>query len=112
MSTVVVFGSYYASEPAQHHFARAYHYVEKIQMTWFCVQEFIISGLYLWATRDIVRTQAQPERSTSLSTEGKHKKHVGRVMAQLFLINLVIVVMDIGLLAIEYKGKAQLSITR
>jgi hypothetical protein len=103
--SVVVFGSIYASQPAQYHFSRGYHYMEKIQMTWFCLQEFIISGLYLWATRDIIKTQAQPERSTSLTTEGSHKKHVGRVMAQLFIINLVIVVMDIGLLAIEYRGE-------
>ncbi|ETI29194.1 hypothetical protein G647_01647 [Cladophialophora carrionii CBS 160.54] len=110
-TTVVVFGSYYAAAPAREPFSRAYVYVEKIQMTGFCVQEFIISGLYLWKTMDIVKTQAQPAqparsaRSASSASEqsGGAKKPVVRVMGQLFIINLVIVAMDIALLVVEYK---------
>ena len=99
----MVFGSYYASPPAKAPFSHAYTYVEKIQMTCFCIQEFIISGLYLWKTMDIVKTQAQPARSTSPSSDQRNKNHVGLIMWQLFIINIVIIVMDIALLAIEYK---------
>ncbi|KIW72160.1 hypothetical protein PV04_00379 [Phialophora macrospora] len=104
-TTVVVFGSYYASPPAKKPFSRAYIYVEKIQMTGFCVQEFIISGLYLWKTIDIVKTQAQPARSGSTATEqsGSGKNRLARLMGQLFVINIVIVAMDIALLVVEYK---------
>jgi hypothetical protein len=110
-TTVVVFGSYYASPPAKEPFSRAYIYVEKIQMTGFCVQEFIISGLYLWKTMDIVKTQAQPAqpaqpaRSASTASEQSsgNKKRVARLMGQLFVINIVIVAMDIALLVVEYK---------
>ncbi|OCT54372.1 integral membrane protein [Cladophialophora carrionii] len=118
-TTVVVFGSYYAAAPAREPLSRAYVYVEKIQMTGFCVQEFIISGLYLWKTMDIVKTQAQPvqpaqlaqpTRSASSASEqsgggggGGARKPVVRVMGQLFIINLVIVAMDIALLVVEYK---------
>jgi hypothetical protein len=107
-TTVVVFGSYYASPPAKEPFSRAYIYVEKIQMTGFCVQEFIISGLYLWKTMDIVKTQAQPAQparsgSTASEQSSGNKKRVARLMGQLFVINIVIVAMDIALLVVEYK---------
>ncbi|EXJ65227.1 hypothetical protein A1O7_01568 [Cladophialophora yegresii CBS 114405] len=107
-TTVVVFGSYYAAPPATEPFSRAYVYVEKIQMTGFCVQEFIISGLYLWKTMDIVKTQqADPNAARSASNASEQssatRKPVARVMGQLFIINLVIVAMDIALLVVEYK---------
>ncbi|KAF4992245.1 hypothetical protein FGRMN_7275 [Fusarium graminum] len=62
--------------------------IEKTQMTFFCVQEFIISGVYLWGTIDILQT--------SLS-------HKQKIMWHLLAINLVIVVMDVVLLVIVYK---------
>ncbi|OQU94772.1 hypothetical protein CLAIMM_01074 isoform 3 [Cladophialophora immunda] len=103
-TTVVVFGSYYASPPAQAPFSRAYTYVEKIQMTGFCIQEFIISGLYLWKAMDIVKAQAQPTASSINTSEQKKKKRVHRVMWQLFIINIVIIFLDIALLVIEYRN--------
>ncbi|KAJ9605188.1 hypothetical protein H2200_010578 [Cladophialophora chaetospira] len=103
VTTVVVFGSYYASPPAKEPFSRAYTYVEKIQMTVFCIQEFIISGIYLWKTLDIVKTQAQTIRTSSNASEQTKTNRVTRVMTQLFIINIVIVAMDIALLVIEYK---------
>ncbi|OAP61782.1 hypothetical protein AYL99_03985 [Fonsecaea erecta] len=105
-TTVVVFGSYYASPPARAPFSRAYTYVEKIQMTGFCIQEFIISGLYLWKTMDIVKAQQAPgAASSSINTsEQKKKRRVHRVMWQLFIINIVIIFLDIALLVIEYRN--------
>ncbi|KIX98529.1 uncharacterized protein Z520_05830 [Fonsecaea multimorphosa CBS 102226] len=103
-TTVVVFGSYYASPPAQAPFSSAYTYVEKIQMTGFCIQEFIISGLYLWKTMDIVQAQAHPAASSISTSEQKKKKRVHRVMWQLFTINIVIICLDIALLVIEYRN--------
>lgn len=58
-------------------------------MTCFCLQEFIISGLYIWKTSDILRTAFGNTR---------------RIMWQLFGINFLIVIMDIALLAIKYKN--------
>ena len=72
-------------------------------MTVFCIQEFIISGLYLWKTVDIVKTHVHPARADSIDSEQTGKKHIRRVMWQLFIINLVIVGMDIALLVVEYK---------
>lgn len=58
-------------------------------MTGFCIQEFIISGLYIWKTLDVL--------------QAGEKRGVHRVMWQLFSINVVIILLDIGLLAIEYR---------
>ncbi|KAF4972153.1 hypothetical protein FSARC_1228 [Fusarium sarcochroum] len=69
--------------------SRAFSAIEKTHMTCFCMQEFIISGLYLWGTIDILKTSLGNKR---------------KVMWQLLVINLIIVVMDIALLVIIYRG--------
>lgn len=58
-------------------------------MTGFTIQEFIISGIYVWKTLDILKTG--------------QKKHKHRIMWQLFAINVIIIVLDIGLLVLEYR---------
>ncbi|OAG42660.1 hypothetical protein AYO21_03245 [Fonsecaea monophora] len=103
-TTVVEFGSYYGSPPAQAPFSRAYTYVEKIQMTVFCIQEFIISALYLWKTMDIVKAQSLHAASPTNTSEQRKKRRVHRVMWQLFIINVVIIVLDIALLVLEYRN--------
>ncbi|TXC08981.1 hypothetical protein FocTR4_00004730 [Fusarium oxysporum f. sp. cubense] len=62
--------------------------IEKTQMTFFCAQEFVISGLYLWGTIDILQTSLGNKQKT---------------MWYLLIINLLIVAMDIALLIIMYK---------
>jgi len=58
-------------------------------MTGFCIQEFIISGIYIWKTLDILKTG--------------ERKRAHRIMWQLFTINVIIICLDIALLAIEYR---------
>ena len=57
----------------------------------FCIQEFIISGLYLWKTYELLRV---------IRKEGTRK-----VMIELFVINVLIVIGDIALLVLEYSGE-------
>ncbi|KAF5539723.1 hypothetical protein FNAPI_10715 [Fusarium napiforme] len=57
-------------------------------MTFFCAQEFVISGLYLWGNIDILQTSLGNKQKT---------------MWYLLIINLLIVAMDIALLIIMYK---------
>src|SRR5439155_20738077 len=71
-------------------FVRGYSIMEKIQMTGFCIQEFIISGLYIWETAKMLR--ASPEKGNR------------KIMYQLLSINLIIILMDLGLLAVEYAN--------
>ncbi len=88
LTTVFQYCQAYGGDQAQ--FDHALFYMEKIQMTVFCVQEFIISGIYLWKTVDLLKL---------VSRKGTRK-----VMWELFTINAIIILMDIALLALEYKG--------
>lgn len=88
LTTVFQYCQAYGGEQAA--FDRALFYMEKIQMTAFCLQEFIISGIYLWKTVELLKLVS--------------KQGTRRVMWELFAINAIIIVMDIGLLALEYRG--------
>ena len=71
----------------------AYKYVEKIQMTAFTLQEFIISGLYIWRTLEILKS-TNPER-----------KRTRKIMWQLCTINGVVILADVALLVVEYQDR-------
>ncbi|KAH7133990.1 hypothetical protein EDB81DRAFT_658433 [Dactylonectria macrodidyma] len=87
--TILLFGSSYTIGETKRGFSSAFNVLEKVQMTCFCIQEFIISGLYIWKTADILRTAFGSKR---------------RFMWHLCGINILIVMMDIGLLVLEYKN--------
>lgn len=57
----------------------------------FCIQEFIISGLYLWKTYELLHVI--------------RKAGTRKVMIELFVINVLIVFGDIALLVLEYSGE-------
>ncbi len=85
-TTTVHFGTYSGVQ----NYSRAFKIIEKFQMTGFCIQEFIISGLYLrevWRFLQIVT-----------------QKGTRRTMYELLAVNLIIVFLDIGLLVMEYMG--------
>ncbi|KAL1974040.1 hypothetical protein VTN31DRAFT_5600 [Thermomyces dupontii] len=67
---------------------KAYDVMEKLQMTGFCLQEFILSGVYIAEAMSLLRISREP---------GSRK-----VMYQLLSINLIIILMDIALLVVEY----------
>ena len=62
--------------------------IEKIQMTGFCIQEFILSGLYI---HEVLK-------SLKIISSSRTR----RTMWQLFSINIVIILLDIALLIMEY----------
>jgi hypothetical protein len=62
-------------------------------MTGFTIQETIISGLYLWETRKILRPG-----------ETFQKKKTRQVMRHLIWVNVFIIVLDLTLLATEYAN--------
>ncbi|EGU72043.1 hypothetical protein FOXB_17448 [Fusarium oxysporum f. sp. conglutinans Fo5176] len=86
---VVLFGSPYSPHESRRGFNAVFNVLEKVQMTCFCMQELIISGIYIWKTIDILKTALGNTR---------------RILWQLFAINLIIVIMDFTLLIIEYKN--------
>ena len=87
-TTVLTFGS--NADTNTQNFVHGYNVMEKIQMTGFCLQEFIISGIYLWECVKFLRTDDQ----------GKSRK----TLYGLFYINMIIVIMDITLLGLEFAN--------
>ncbi|OKL60482.1 hypothetical protein UA08_04143 [Talaromyces atroroseus] len=87
-TTVLTYGSNFASSNT--HYVNGYNVMEKIQMTGFCLQEFILSGIYIYETLGLLR--GNPERGSR------------KIMYQLLVINLIIILMDVGLLVVEYMN--------
>ncbi|KAJ5543128.1 hypothetical protein N7535_005557 [Penicillium sp. DV-2018c] len=66
-----------------------YDIMEKLQLTGFCVQEVIISCLYMWETNRMLRL---------------HQDHVSRkTILQLLAVNVSCILMDIALMIIEFR---------
>ncbi|WPG99046.1 Hypothetical protein R9X50_00185100 [Acrodontium crateriforme] len=68
-------------------FERGYNVMEKIQMIGFFLQEVTLSSIYIVETVKILRVSMQPGTR--------------RTMKQLIIINVVIIVADLGLLGLE-----------
>lgn len=86
-TSVLTFGS---NSTAKSGFVRPYDIVEKIQMTGFCLQELIISTLYIWEAVKMLRIS--PEKGNR------------RIMYQLLVINFVFILMDAGLLGCAFSN--------
>ena len=84
-TTVLTYGS---NSPNPGPFSYGYSIMERVQMTLFCVQEYIISGIYVWATVRLLG--------------GGYKKRTRSVMMQLLWINISIMGMDVAMLVMEY----------
>ncbi|KAL1965349.1 hypothetical protein VTN77DRAFT_5786 [Rasamsonia byssochlamydoides] len=85
-TTVLTYGSNF--DPDNVHIINGYNIMERIQMTAFCLQEFIISGIYIYETVGLLKADPEPGSR--------------RLMYRLVTINLLIILMDIGLLVTEY----------
>ncbi|KAI9651806.1 MAG: hypothetical protein M1831_007588 [Alyxoria varia] len=75
----------------------AYSVIEKIQMTGFCAQEFLLSGLYVREILRLLRSVAQ--------------QNTRRTMWQLFAVNIIIIALDVALLMMEYLSQRVLEKT-
>lgn len=84
-TTVLTFGS--NGDLATNRFETGYNIVEKIQMIGFFLQEVTLSSIYISETMRILRSSLQP---------GTRK-----TMHQLLFINVVIIILDLGLLGLE-----------
>lgn len=93
-TTILTYGS---NSPDAQRYTPAFNVVERLQMTIFCVQEFIISGVYVWSTIRLLKPVYH----------GRTRK----VMTQLIWINLIIIGMDVCLLAMEYSNIYEIEAT-
>lgn len=86
-TTVLTYMANFNTSPTT---VRGYDIMEKVQLTGFCVQEVILSGLYMWETHRML--QLNPDRATQ------------KTILQLFAVNLVCILMDIALMIIEFRN--------
>ena len=93
-TTVLTYGSN-SSRPSD--FINPFNVVERLQMTAFCIQEFIISGIYVYSTIRLLRPVYH----------GRTRK----VMMQLIWINSIIIAMDVVLLGMEYSSNYEIEAT-
>jgi hypothetical protein len=74
-------------------FVLGYSIYERVQVTIFFIQEVTISGLYISETVKLLR----PGGNIQL-------KRARRVMSNLIFVNIIIIMLDITILALEYLG--------
>lgn len=65
--------------------------VQKVQLAFFCAQDFLLSGLYIWKTMEIIKRK-EAENQTP------------RIIWHLFAINVGIVLVDVTLLAVSFTN--------
>lgn len=78
---------------------RGYNVMERMQVAWFCAQEILISGVYIWETVNLLRLR--PEKDSART----------KIMYELITINVIIVLLDVALLVLEYIGLYALQTT-
>ncbi|KAJ5305874.1 hypothetical protein PENANT_c015G10155 [Penicillium antarcticum] len=86
-TTVVLYGT--VADP-EGKFAHGYRIMERIQLVGFCIQELIISSIYVWETIKLLR----------LRPGGRPQG----ILLQLLVINIIILCLDVIVVAIEYVG--------
>jgi hypothetical protein len=86
-TTVLTYAANFSKSYASVH---GYDIMEKIQLTGFCVQEVIISSLYLWETNRMLQSH------TDLGSR--------KTIMQLLAVNVACVLMDISLMVIEFMN--------
>ncbi|KAJ5793359.1 uncharacterized protein N7503_009337 [Penicillium pulvis] len=86
-TTVLLYGT--AAAPSSV-WDSGYNIMERIQLVGFCIQELLISGIYVWETGKLLR----------LRPEGRPQG----ILHQLLFINIIILILDVAIVAIEYVG--------
>ncbi|KAJ6116081.1 hypothetical protein N7523_006498 [Penicillium sp. IBT 18751x] len=86
-TTVLLYGAVAAPDSK---WFKGYNVMERIQLIGFCIQELIISGLYVWETTKLLRLRPQGRPQGILN--------------QLLIINIIILVLDVAVVVIEFVG--------
>lgn len=70
--------------------SEGYNIMQHIQLIWFCMQELIISSIYIWEAVKLLHLRPQGFRYN--------------ILHQLLAINIVILILGVAVVAIEYAG--------
>ena len=87
---ILMYGS---NSSADNSWAPVYDIYEKVQVTMFCLQELIISGIYIKTCYSFFNT------GNSLYGDA-----VRKIRHHLLLVNVVVILLDIPILILEYTG--------
>jgi hypothetical protein len=94
-TTVLAFGTNAPSHPK--HFVRGYEIMERIQLIGFCIQETLLSVLYIWETVKFLKLHVR-------------NRYWG-ILHQLLVINVLIILMDASFVAVQYAGFYAIQVT-
>ncbi|KAG6353603.1 hypothetical protein INS49_005565 [Diaporthe citri] len=94
-TSVVLYGS---NLPHPDRWLEPYAIMERIHVTIFFLQELAISAIYIVATTRLLRDKSRSSCSAKGSASAR------RFLGHLIKINVVVVVLDITILALEYAG--------
>lgn len=75
-----------------------YGVVEKLQVTLFFIQELILSGIYIWRTAAMLRSE-DPLFKTSQTMRGSKGR---KVLIHTIAMSAIIIALDIALVTIEF----------
>jgi hypothetical protein len=89
--------SYGSSSSAWRNFLPGFNVMERIQMTIFCLQEIVISCIYLWASFRLLKPV--------------YRRRIRMVMLQLLWVNFIMAAMDMSMLTMEYLGNYAIEAT-
>jgi hypothetical protein len=93
-TSIVLYGS---NSPHPGRWLEPYAIMERIHVTIFFLQELAISAIYIVATARLLRDKSR-QSSPRASASGR------RFLTHLIQINVMVVVLDITILALEYAG--------
>lgn len=86
-TTVLTYAANFSTSPET---VMGYDVMEKLQLTGFCVQEVIISSVYMWETNRML--QLNPDHNSR------------KTIIQLLAVNVACILMDIALMIIEFMN--------
>ncbi|KAL4779554.1 hypothetical protein BJX76DRAFT_365139 [Aspergillus varians] len=89
-TSVLLYGTISSNPNIAGPFSSGYSIVERIQLVGFCIQEAILSGIYVWETAKLLR----------LRPDARHR----RILAQLLVMNIVVLIIDFVVVIVEYAG--------
>ncbi|KAL5363469.1 hypothetical protein BJX96DRAFT_119149 [Aspergillus floccosus] len=93
--TVLLYGAVTPTAPES--FQQGYNIMERIQLIGFCLQEFLLSGIYIWETGKLLRLRP-------------HSSTYRVILIRLLVINIVIIALDATVVVLEYAGLFSLQV--
>lgn len=96
-TAVLLYGGHSNNAVMASRCARGYNIMERVQLVIFCVQELLISGIYLWETAKMLRLHPGP----------LHYK----ILSQFLVINIFIIILDVAVVGIQFAGYYALQVT-